>query len=166
MGYMSTDFPGFTPAQSDLLNHWRAQHQQGVPPTREQLDPGAIRAHLSEVSIVEVSTRGHARFRLVGSGLRKVFGCDMRGKYLAELGRETYEVWSLGLASALGHERPAGGLIERDDETHAWLRLPLRKNATGALVLCHDSLIPNARLRTEYDSEYNTSAIPPHNLAA
>lgn len=166
MRSMSTDFPGLTRAQSDLIRHWRACCRESLLPFREQLDPGKIRAHLSEVSIVELCQDGDARFRLVGSGLRKVFGCDMRGRRLAELDRATFEMWSLGLERSREEQAPIGGMIERTQDTHAWLRLPLRQMGNTVQVLCHDTLIPNSRLRGQGDGEFDTRFASGRNLAA
>lgn len=166
MVYMSTDFPGLTSAQAELIKHWRACCRDGLLPFREQLDPGQIRAHLSEVSIVEISAEREARFRLVGSGLRKVFGRDMRGRKVSELDQSMLEMLSLGLERSCEEQQPVGGLIERSHDTHAWLRLPLQGNGRAVQVLCHDVLIPNARLRDEYNNEFNTRSVSSRNLAA
>ena len=166
MGYMSTDFPGLTLAQSKLIHHWRACCYNGQLPIREHLDPGEIRAHLAEVSIIELGRDEEARFRLTGSGLRKVFGRDMRGRTLDELDQSAFEMVTLGLRRACDEQRPVGGLIERALKSHAWLRLPLRRIGNIVQVLCHDELIPNARLRGECDSEFNISSPSIHNLAA
>ena len=166
MAYMSTDFPGLTLAQAELIGHWRACCHGGALPFREQLDPGQIRAHLSEVSIVEIRDDREAHFRLVGSGLRKVFGRDMRGRKIADLDQGVLDMLSLGLERSCEEQRPVGGLIERSHDTHAWLRLPLQGPAHAVQVLCHDVLIPNARLKGEYDSEFDTRSGTGHNLAA
>ena len=163
---MSTDFPGLTPAQSDLIQHWRICCRDGFLPLREQLDPGEMRAHLAAISIVELRQDGEAHFRLVGSGLRPVFGCDMRGRRLGELNPPAFEMWSLGLERSCDEQRPVGGLIERTHDTHAWLRLPLRRTARAVQVLCHDTLIPNARFRGGSDTEFDTPLVSDHNLAA
>ena len=166
MVYMSTDFPGLTLAQAELIEHWRACCHGGGLPLREQLDPGQIRAHLSEVSIVEIQDNREARFRLVGSGLRKVFGQDMRGRRIADLEQGVLEMLSLGLERSCEEQRPVGGLIERTYDTHAWLRLPLQGPEHAVQVLCHDVLIPNARLKGEYNGEFDTNSGSDHDLAA
>jgi|Transcript_24719 hypothetical protein len=166
MVYMSTDFPGLTSAQAELVKHWRACCRGGSLPFREQLDPGQIRAHLSEVSIVEIRDNKEARFRLVGSGLRKVFGREMRGRKVTDLDQGMLEMLSLGLERSCEEQRPVGGLIERSKDTHAWLRLPLQGPAQAVQVLCHDVLIPNARLKDEYSREFNTRSVSMRNLAA
>jgi hypothetical protein len=159
---LSKGFMGVTRAQTELVQHWQSCSQNGVLPPRTCLDPGAIKAHLSEISMIEVSETGRAKFRLAGSGLRALFGQEMRGRLLSELDRTTYEMWSLGLARAFDMQQPIGGLIERETDTHAWLRLPLRSERSSALVLCHDALIPNARLR---DQSYRKVSLGSH-LAA
>lgn len=153
---LSKGFMGLTSAQTELVQHWKNCSENNNLPSRACLDPGAIKAHLSEISMIEVSDSGRAQFRLAGSGLRTLFGQEMRGRLLSELNRTTFEMWSLGLARAFDMQQPIGGLIEREADTHAWLRLPLRSERSSALVLCHDTLIPNARLR---DQSYRSSSI-------
>lgn len=166
MNYESTGFQGLTDAQSNLISYWRKSHTVGVPPAREALDPGAIRGYLSSISIVEIGRDGQARFRLAGSKLREVFGRDMRGKFLSELDENAYEMWSLGLSCVLEQQRPVGGLIERGTEAHAWLRLPLQSGPGGALILCHDSLIPSARLTRRPTGGSYTHKVTLNNIAA
>lgn len=162
----STAFLGLTHAQAVLVKHWNACCPDGALPNREGLDPGAIKAHLSAISIVEMAANGRATFRLAGSELRQIFGCEMRGRLLSELDRTTYEMWSLGLARALDMQQPIGGMIEREDNTHAWLRLPLQSEQGGAMVLCHDALIPNARLRPRNGRQSRSLINKTHHLAA
>jgi PAS domain len=163
---MSTGFSGLTDAQADLVNYWQDCCQYGRPPMREQLDPGAIRAHLSAISIVEMSAQGETKFRLVGSGLRQIFGREMRGRYLSELDSSSYEMWSLGLARALDVQQPIGGMITREYDSHAWLRLPFECDQMGMVVLCHDTLVPNMRLGLHADRQSHKSRAASGNLAA
>jgi hypothetical protein len=90
----------------------------------------------------------------------------MSGLPLTALDQEAFETWSLGLARSYEEGRPIGGLVEHEQATHAWLRLPLRPNEHGAQVLCHDTLIPNARLRGQFDDECDRSTIAERTLAA
>ena len=162
----STGFHGSTEAQSTLIQHWMSCCSTGVLPMRSELDPGTIRAQLSAISIIELSEHGAARFRLAGSKLRQLFGREMRGRYLEELDRDSYDLWSLGLARVLEEIRPIGGQIRREHETHTWLRLPLRSEKQGALVLCHDELIPNQRLANEYSNKFHNNQYSINNIAA
>ena len=162
----SIGFHGSTDAQSTLIQHWMSRCTNGVLPTRSQLDPGTIRAQLSAISIIELSENGAARFRLAGSKLRDLFGREMRGRNLDELDHDAYEMWSLGLSRVLEEVRPIGGQIRREHETHSWLRLPLRREHQGALVLCHDELIPNQRLVNQYSNKSYNNQYSINNIAA
>lgn len=144
---VSKRFSGLTTAQAELVEHWQYCSRNGGLPSRDCLDPGAIKTHLSEISMIEMTDTGLAKFRLAGSGLRQIFGCEMRGRLLSDLDQTTFEMWSLGLARALDMGQPIGGLIDQGVSSHAWLRLPLRSDRSGAIVLCHDALIPNIRLK-------------------
>lgn len=155
---LSNSFAGLTQAQAELVQHWQVCRQNGVLPSRTCLDPGAIKAHLSAISMIEMTESGRAKFRLAGSSLRQLFGQEMRGRLLSDLDQTSFEMWSLGLARALDVAEPIGGMIERETDTHAWLRLPLRSNQSGALILCHDALIPNARLRVQSNKKVNIDA--------
>ncbi|MEL6857716.1 MAG: PAS domain-containing protein [Pseudomonadota bacterium] len=146
---LSTRFSGITPAQAELVSHWHAHCDDGLLPTRDRLDPGSFKTHLSAISMIEVGPSGQTKFRLVGSGLRSIIGTEMRGRYLSELDQTRFEMWSLGLARALDEQQPIGGVMTHETESHAWLRLPLRCERRGALVMCHDALIPNVRLGLE-----------------
>lgn len=163
---LSTEFAGFTPSQIELLNHWESCRHGLCLPKREDLDPGAIRAHLASISIVEVEPQGQVRFRLAGSGLREILGREMRGRCVEELDRTVSDMWSLGLSSALEQLRPVGGLIERDMDCHAWLRLPLHASHSRALVLCHDTLVPKERMRQHRRGESHNTQPPRQTLAA
>ena len=163
---LSTDFAGFTSSQTELLKHWVSRRQGLCLPRREDLDPGAIRAHLAAILIVEVEPQGRVRFRLAGSALRDILGREMRGRWIDELDPPISDMWSLGLSSALDQLRPVGGLIERDADCHAWLRLPLHSAASRALVLCHDTLVPRDRMRQERGSESHSELRSRHTLAA
>ena len=163
---LSTEFAGFTPSQAELLQHWESRRRGLCLPCREDLDPGAIRAHLAAISIVEVEPQGRVRFRLAGSALRDILGREMRGRCVDELDQTISDMWSLGLASALDQLRPVGGLIERDTDCHAWLRLPLHSAAGPALILCHDTLVPRDRMRLDQRRESHRELRPRHTLAA
>ncbi|MEL7041135.1 MAG: PAS domain-containing protein [Pseudomonadota bacterium] len=148
-------FKGLTEAQSDLIAHWYTKRRAEALPTRRDLDPGSIRQHLRSISMLEIDPSGRARFRLVGSDLRRLFGREMRGRFLNELDQDMFEKWSLGLLQVLDCQRPVGGVITGDRDSHAWLRLPLNGSDSTALVLCHDCLIPNARLTARGRRESN-----------
>lgn len=163
---LSMGFKGLTVSQTELVRHWYGCCQGQALPQRERLDPGAIRAHLAGISIVEVEPCGEVRFRLAGSGLRKILGREMRGRFLSELDTTLNDMWSLGLANAIEQMRPVGGLIEREFDAHAWLRMPLHSAGAGALVLCHDALVTSAVGRKFGDTQSHTNRAADNILAA
>ncbi|MDJ0922617.1 MAG: PAS domain-containing protein [Henriciella sp.] len=138
----STRFSGLTKAQTEILSYWHDQRVGGGLPRRDQIDPGVLRSHLAAISIVEVQSDGDMQFRLVGSKLRQVLGCDLSGQRMSNLEGAAADMLSLGLASVLERLQPIGGLIERTRDRHAWLRLPLAVEGRAPLILCHDALLP------------------------
>lgn len=163
---LSTGFKELTAPQRELVNHWYECRAGARLPTRECLDPGAIRSHLAAISIVEVQPSGQVRFRLAGSGLRRILGREMRGRLVSELEKNLSDMWSLGLSSALEQGRPVGGMIQRESDGHAWLRLPLYSPRVGALVLCHDTLVPKSRLVPDEQAQSHTLSPSLNILAA
>jgi hypothetical protein len=163
---LSTGFSGLTRAQQELVAHWESCRDGQRLPDRDSLDPGAIRAHLSAISIVELEAQGQVRFRLAGSGLRDILGREMRGRLVSELGQTESEMWALGLSSALDQMRPVGGLIARDSDCHAWLRLPLRSSRGSTLLLCHDALVPKTRAGRDQNDVSNRQGYTQRTLAA
>lgn len=139
--FESTGFTGLTDAQASIVKYWRSQAVGAHVPNRNDIDPGILRAHLAAISIVEVEASGGVRFRIAGSGLRSVLGQDMRGRLLSEVTGEAADMWSLGLTSVLERGLPVGGIIDRANDRHSWLRLPLSGPTGAAMVLCHDVLI-------------------------
>lgn len=142
----SLRFQGVTRAQSEIVLHWRncAARSQSFCPSRQMIDPGVLRAHLANLSILEFDRERRMRFRIVGSRLRDIIDMDVRGLYLDDLPVRLSEVWALGLDAALERREPVGGVIAQPTSArqHAWLRLPLL-DAEGRmrLVLCHDELV-------------------------
>ena len=163
---LSTGFQGLTASQAELVRHWYDCRNGQALPERDCLDPGAIRAHLASISMVEMEPEGQVRFRLAGSGLRKILGREMRGRLVSELDKNLSEMWSLGLSTALEHLRPVGGLIERETDAHAWLRLPLYSARAGTLVLCHDTLVSKTQMRARDVSESHRARPAGRTLAA
>ena len=136
------DFAGLVAAQNEIIEHWQSARAGRRLPGRADIDPGALKAHLGSISILELDEEGHARFRLVGTRLRELLGSDLRGCALAEASDIAASIWQTGLADACRLERPVFGIDDLGKDQHAWLRLPLASDpASGKqLVLCHDVL--------------------------
>lgn len=141
-----SQFSGVTEAQSELIAFWARLSEDGPLgcPRREDFNPCALRAHLANISLLDVSNGNEAVFRLAGSRLRDLLGSEMRGRPVSELPGDLADIWALGLESVVERRRPIGGLIEGADTggCHAWLRMPLvDRSGRITLVLCHDELL-------------------------
>lgn len=142
----ASTFSGITDNQKWLVCHWLAlSHSVGCGcPRRQDLDPGDLRHHLADLSMLEIDPEtGAAVFRIAGSRLRDIVGRDARGCRLDALAPRVSEMWRLGLDAALERRGPVGGVTHpvSEDKWHAWLRLPI-EGPTGhpGLILCHDEL--------------------------
>lgn len=148
-----------SPAQCELLQHWQClSTASGGIARRHDLDAGRLRAHLANITLLDVSAAGRPVIRLAGEAVRRQIGADPRGDGLADWCSELGDWVSLGLQACLGTARPQAGLEAPMPcgRMHAWLRLPLVDEAGEfALVLCHDAWL-------SVDSE--TSASDPHSL--
>lgn len=138
--FESMGFQGLTDAQSEIIAYWNNCTKGAGIPRRKDIDPGALRAHLAAISIVELEPSGDVRFRIAGSGLRDIFGKEMRGQRLSDLSSDVADMWSLGLAAAIERNVPTGGMIDRTRDKHTWLRLPLYQADGPMAILCHDVL--------------------------
>jgi hypothetical protein len=89
---MLISFPGVTrtadgtprqgatpPALQQLRAYWEALREDALPPLRSIIDPRGIEAVLGTAFILERVAPGIARFRIAGSDLSDLAGCDPRG---------------------------------------------------------------------------------------
>lgn len=142
----ASTFSGLTDNQKQLVRHWLALSREAGQrcPRRHELDPGDLRHHLADLSILEIDLEtGAAVFRIAGSRLRDIVGRDVRGYALDALAPRVSEMWRLGLDAALERRGPVGGVTHpaSADKWHAWLRLPIEdRSGQLGLVLCHDEL--------------------------
>ncbi|TCP40977.1 PAS domain-containing protein [Rhodovulum marinum] len=69
-----------------IESYWRGLlEQQGVAPSRAELDPRGFSKALSNCFVAEAITPRHLRLRLTGQHLGEVMGMDMRGMPLSAL---------------------------------------------------------------------------------
>lgn len=135
-------FSGVTDAQITLVEYWKNRRADCGRVMRTDIDPGTVRAYLSSISIVEMTPEGEARFRLVGSRMRDSLGEDPRGKFINEVPGLDVDMFAQTLSAALDNGHPVGGVIERDDGTMSWLRLPLvGDDGHWSQVMCYDELV-------------------------
>ena len=151
-------FEGLTAAQRDIVSYWQSTTRDGALPARGDIDPGKLRAHLGSISLIEVDLSGEARFRLVGTRLQPLLGGDARGQSLSSLSADVSSLWSRDLERTINKQTVTGGVTERADDRHAWLRLPLDPGTNGlGLILCHDVFL---KQKTEHISPFS-SLFPP-----
>ena len=130
-------------AQKEIVDYWNSRREDGLAPLRADIDPGALRAHLHCISILELDGQGGATFRLIGTQLRNLVGADMRGCRIDDLPEKHASIWRMGGLSLLEGCQPQQGVVDLGETHHAWLRLPLRHSAVDdapTMVLCHDVL--------------------------
>lgn len=74
--------------QKSLLAWWLANRADGEPPPVGLITPGALRAHLGRLIVLEPIDASDFRYRLYGSTIAQFVGADFTGKLLSE-------TWSL-----------------------------------------------------------------------
>jgi hypothetical protein len=62
-----------------VRGYWEGLRQSGSIPARDALDPRGMVGALEQVFVIERIAPGLARFKLVGSHVTEVFGCEVRG---------------------------------------------------------------------------------------
>ena len=65
--------------QREVRAYWEGLRHDGAVPSRDAVDPRGIAGALEQVFMIERIAPGLARFRLVGSGITRVVGCEVRG---------------------------------------------------------------------------------------
>lgn len=129
------------PEQRDVYDYWLQCRDGDALPARDDLNPAALKKHLSFISLIDVE-RDPQRFRvrLAGTGLRDIFGSELTGSYLED---DTHiDVKSLNRMLERG--RPAQGVrpVELPDRDHLiqfWLKLPLAQDGkTINMILGYD----------------------------
>ncbi|NNE57581.1 MAG: PAS domain-containing protein [Hellea sp.] len=144
------------PEQQALYDYWRGKCQAGKLPTRQDIDPSDICAHLPMVSLIEVKKTTHkTRFqcRLAGTGFWDLYEEEIQGRYIDELplvsDRRTY--WHRVLSQVANNRRPTAGVTKPGTKLGShlaqfWIRLPLSTNGRDVdLILGYDHLakMPN-----------------------
>lgn len=72
----------------EAYNHWQSLSNNGPTPTRQSIDPTAVSAEtLPHIVLIDVEYGPEQRFRyrLVGTGVTRIFGADYTGNYLDEM---------------------------------------------------------------------------------
>ncbi len=72
-------FAARAPAMREVRAYWEGLRQNGGVPARDAIDPRGIAGALDQVFMIERIAPGLAQFRLVGSQITDLFGCEVRG---------------------------------------------------------------------------------------
>jgi len=110
---------------------------------KDDLDLSSMIAELAHVSILELGQDG-LWFRLAGTGLRGVFGCESRGLYLDEIEKCRDAAWIDAATKTLASVAPSAGRSRLAcGSLHFWIRMPMSSDGVNVdLVLCHDRYLP------------------------
>jgi hypothetical protein len=118
-------------------------------PMRADIDPAAIPALLPGISILDTAPHSHLIYRLAGTRLREIFGQEVTGKSVFELGLgEKQGYWRAVYRKVVDDKVPMQGavkgpVVDRDHVVLFWMRLPLADDGMVVnKVLCHDVTLP------------------------
>lgn len=139
--------------QREIYDIWRRAAGSRPIPARADLDPAMMRHLLPGISILDVGARFDAlRYRLAGTRLRDIFGCEVTGLNVFDLrlgAKRRY--WQAAYRRVVEERTPMQGAVKepvagRDHIVLFWLRLPLSEDgAVVSKILCHDvGIIPAA----------------------
>jgi hypothetical protein len=135
--------------QRELFDYWRAQAGERSMPRRQDIDPRQIVSLLPFVSLVELATGpDQAWYRLAGSKLREIYGFEVTGKRIADLGADRQASYWRGIYEELHatgramHGAVRGPSEGREHILMFWLRLPLSDGDGVNRVLCYDTSMP------------------------
>ncbi|MFT3725397.1 MAG: PAS domain-containing protein [Hyphomonadaceae bacterium] len=142
---MTFDHDAAAPSgQKKVLDAWRRRLHGRNFITHEDIDIPAINRELAYVSVLSCEG-GQFRFRLAGTGLQHIFGCEARGKTADEIDAcRGGSMWAeLATRSMLRSMPISGSTRMPDGGVHYWLRLPMSSDGVEAdMVLCHDRYLP------------------------
>ncbi|MGD9866864.1 MAG: PAS domain-containing protein [Hyphomicrobiales bacterium] len=148
-----TEFDG----QQKIFDYWRQCAGLRRLPSRKDLDPATIPGLLPNICLIDVEPDIHTSVvRLAGSAVRGVYGCEITGKRLNELGWGTRSAyWEPIYRRVISEQVPMIGTVRgptmwRDHVVLHWLRLPLADEGRQVnKILCYDFVVPSVDQRDE-----------------
>lgn len=130
--------------QQKVLDAWRKRLRGRSFITCEDIDISAMNRELAHVSLLSCEDGGF-RFRIAGTGLQQVFGCEVRGMMADDIDAcRGGNMWTEMAARAILRSQPVSGVTRlADGSFHFWLRLPLSSDGEQVdMLLCHDRYLP------------------------
>ncbi|MEM9599771.1 MAG: PAS domain-containing protein [Pseudomonadota bacterium] len=140
------------PQQQQIYDYWRGQCLGGKLPSRADIEPTDISAHLPMVTLTECRESDAGRrylFRLAGTGFWRFYGDEIQGLHVDELPigcRADY--WHRVLGMVVDQKRPFHGVTKPNTPMGShlaqfWLRLPLSEDGVNVTtILGYDHICP------------------------
>lgn len=143
------------PQQQDFYDYWRSKCRGDRLPSRADIEPAAIAAQLSMVSLTELRPAPHEGgdrryvYRLAGTGFWRFYGHEIQGLHVDELPigcRADY--WHRVLDMVIDQRRPFHGVTKPQTPVGShmvqfWVRLPLSDDGeTVDTILGYDHICP------------------------
>ena len=131
------------PEQRQLYDYWLSRADQGVLPTRADINPADIPRLLPFISLIDVGdTIERSRVRLAGTRLRDVFDREITGLHIddLDLGLKR-DYWMTAYRHTAVDGKPTQGIVRgpRVNKEHLvqyWVRLPLAAdNGSGVRMI-------------------------------
>lgn len=138
------------PEQQSIYDYWRSRCKNGRLPSREDIWPEDIAAHLPTISILEIEhTQQTPRFRvrLAGTGFWNLYDREIQGEYIDQLPLgDRSDYWQRVLSRVVSQRRPTAGVTRPGTPigghlAQYWIRMPLSSDGqTVDAILGYDYL--------------------------
>ena len=140
------------PQQTAIYDYWRSRCKNGNFPSRFDIEPEHITAHLPTVSLVEVrhgrQKSPRFRYRLAGTGFWNLYEEEIQGRHIDELPiGDRCEYWQRILANIVTKRRPMAGVTKPGTPLGShlaqfWIRMPLSSDGENIdMILGYDHLV-------------------------
>ncbi len=156
------------PEQQTIYDYWRSKCQNGSLPSRYDIDPADIRAHLPMVSLIEVNRdlpTPRFQCRLAGTGFWDLYEDEIQGRFIDDLPiGDRVDYWNRILTQVASRSRPTAGVTRPGTPfgshlAQFWIRLPLSENGKDVnLILGYDHLIKMSDIPQEIPEREKVSA--------
>ncbi len=143
------------PEQRELFDYWLSRRGGRSMPSRGDIEPKGFKRHLGFISLIDVeSAPRRFRYRLVGTGLRHIYGRELTGRYLDE---QPFIADGADFDRVVDRRLPVQGVMrfpleEKDHLIQFWLKLPLSQDGQNVtMLLCYDAFLqmPKAMALTD-----------------
>ncbi len=91
-----------------MVDHWQSLRAGGPVPRAEDINPGSMKALLSEIFIFELPDDGSVRYRLAGTQAVKRLGFEPKGMNLLDLTPEDARPFVAGAFQLVAHHHVGG----------------------------------------------------------